>query len=230
MKTTFISIGVGLALLHGTTKAAQACGISPQICARQALAADTATASNAVTALRGFGQAGLNALLSAHETLIARHNEDDPQWKRLRAALDAVGGQRDCYASRLFWRTNFDDAKAEAQRTGKPILSLRLLGNLDEELSCANSRFFRTTLYANKEVSDYLRDHFVLHWKSVRPVPHITIDFGDGRKIDRTITGNSIHYVLDAKGEVIDALPGLYGAPAFLTGLKNAEQTAKQFA
>jgi hypothetical protein len=153
-------------------------------------------------------------------------NKDDPQWQRLCAALDAVGGQRDCRGSRLFWHTDFVEAKSEAQRTGRPILSLRLLGNLDEEFSCANSRFFRTTLYANKEVSDYLRDHFVLHWKSVRPVPRITIDMGDGRKIERTITGNSIHYVLDANGEVVDALPGLYGPRAFLAGLKNAEETA----
>ena len=63
--------------------------------------------------------------------------------------------------------------------------ALRLLGNLDEEYSCANSRFFRTTLYANAEVSRYLHDHFILHWKSVRPVPRITVDFGDGRKIER---------------------------------------------
>ena len=226
MKTTFISIGVGLALLNGTTRTAQACGISPEIYTRAVLSTNQVTASNAIVALRRFGEAGLNALFKAHEAFIARHDEDDSRWKQLRAALDAVGGQRDCYASRLFWRTNFDEAKAEAQRTGKPILSLRLLGNLDEELSCANSRFFRTMLYANKEVADYLRDHFVLHWKSVRPVPHITINFGDGRKIERTITGNSIHYVLDAKGEVIDALPGLYGARAFLTALKNAEQAA----
>src|SRR5262249_5911580 len=153
--------------------------------------------STAIVALRALGHEGFNALLKEHQQLIAKHNDDDPQWTRLRKALDAVGGQRDCHVSRLFWHASFDDAKTEAQRTGKPILSLRLLGKLDEELSCANSRFFRTTLYANKEVSDFLRDHFVLHWKSVRPVPHITIDFGDGRKMDRTITGNSIHYVLD---------------------------------
>jgi len=230
MRKTFISIGVGLALLNGTARVSEACGISPEIYATQVLSANQVTASNAVVALWRFGEAGFNALLKSHQALLANHNDADPQWNRLRAALDAVGGQRDCYASRLFWRTNFDEAKAEAQRTGKPILSLRLLGNLDEELSCANSRFFRTTLYANKEVSDYLRDHFVLHWKSVRPVPHITVDFGDGRKIERTITGNSIHYVLDAKGEVIDALPGLYGARAFLAEIKNAEQIATQVA
>jgi len=32
-----------------------------------------------------------------------------------------------------------------AQRTNRPILSLRLLGNLTDDFSCANSRFFRVT-------------------------------------------------------------------------------------
>ena len=85
--------------------------------------------------------------------------------------MDRVSGQYDCAASRLFWYTDFPAAQAEAKRMSKPLLSLRLLGKLDEEFSCANSRFFRTTLYANREVGDYLREHFVLHWKSVRPVP-----------------------------------------------------------
>ena len=67
-----------------------------------------------------------------------------------------------------------------------------------------------------------LRDEFVLHWQSVRPVPKVTIDFGDGRKLERTLTGNSIHYVLDSDGRPIDALPGLYGPQAFLRGLENA--------
>jgi hypothetical protein len=64
----------------------------------------------------------------------------------------------------------------------------------------------------------------VLHWQSVRPVPRITVDFGDGRKIEETIAGNSIHYVLAPDGSVIDALPGLYGPKAFLSGLAAAEQ------
>jgi hypothetical protein len=142
--------------------------------------------------------------------------------------LDGVSGQRDCSASHLYWYTDFEQAKVVAKAEAKPILSLRLLGKLDEEFSCANSRFFRTTLYANAEVSQYLRDHFVLHWKSVRPVPRVTIDFGDGRKLERTITGNSIHYVLAADGQVIDALPGLYGPKAFLKGLQRAEIIAQR--
>src|SRR4029079_17039848 len=139
-----------------------------------------------------------------------------PEWQRLTAVLDAVSQQKDSYLSGLYWYTDLSQAQAAARAAGKPILSLRLLGKLNEEYSCANSRFFRTTLYPNAEVSSYLRDHFILHWRSVRPVPRITIYMGDGRRIERTITGNSIHYILDSDGNPIDALPGLYGAKAFI--------------
>ena len=199
--------------------------------AHDATSPDSSIAQPAIAALRAFGPAGLEAMLRAHAESIRSHTlgsalpgiqKNDSQWLRLGAALDAISRQRDSYASGLYWYTDFDQAEAAARASGKPILSLRLLGNLDDELSCANSRFFRTTLYANSQVSAYLRDHFILHWKSVRPVPKFTIDFGDGRKLERTITGNSIHYVLDADGRIIDALPGLYGAQAFLTGLQQA--------
>jgi hypothetical protein len=97
------------------------------------------------------------------------------------------------------------------------------LGNLNDELSCANSRFFRTALYPNAAVSQLLRDRFVLHWQSERPVPKVTIDFGDGRKLEQTLTGNSIHYILDQDGRPIEAIPGLYSPQAFLAHLKDAE-------
>jgi hypothetical protein len=97
------------------------------------------------------------------------------------------------------------------------------LGKLTDELSCANSRFFRTVLYSNATVAQFLRDRFILHWESVRPVPLITIDFGDGRKLQRTITGNSIHYILDSDGRLLDAVPGLYGPTAFLRVLNEAD-------
>src|SRR5262249_54793450 len=67
---------------------------------------------------------------------------------------------------------------------------------------------------------DYLRDNFVLHWQSVRPVPRVTIDFGDGRTLKRTITGNSAHYALASDGTVLDSLPGLYGPQQFLKWLQ----------
>lgn len=97
------------------------------------------------------------------------------------------------------------------------------MGNLNDELSCANSRFFRTALYPNAAVSQLLRDRFILHWQSERPVPKVTIDFGDGRKLEQTLTGNSIHYILDSEGRPIDAVPGLYSPQVFITNLKSAE-------
>src|ERR1044071_4683126 len=147
----------------------------------------------------------------------------DPQWLRIATALDTVAQQKNSYLAGLYWHTDLESAKKAANESGKPILTLRLLGKLTDELSCANSRFFRTVLYSNAEVASVLRERFVLHWQSVRPAPTITIDFGDGRKLERTITGNSIHYVLDSDGRPIEALPGLYGPQAFLRAIADAE-------
>jgi hypothetical protein len=201
--------------------------------ARKAVSEDSAESAAAIAALRLQGPAGLEAFLDSHAAEFNNHqlNIDRPiprnrdaAWQRLNAALDAICQQRDCLASRLYWHTDFEEARRAAKASGKPILSLRLLGRLDEELSCANSRLFRITLYANAEVSKFLREHFILHWQSVRPVPKVTIDFGDGRKLERTLTGNSIHYILDREGRPVDALPGLYGPQAFLRELARAEQ------
>ncbi|MEO0513747.1 MAG: hypothetical protein AAF086_00445 [Planctomycetota bacterium] len=141
--------------------------------------------------------------------------------------IDAVAAQRDAHASGLFWYTDFDAALAEAESSGRPILSLRLLGRLDTDLSCANSRFFRTVLYADTALREKLRSDYVLHWQTVRPVPVITIDMGDGRTIERTITGNSAHYVLDRRGRVVDVLPGLYAPRTFERLLDRAGGAAR---
>ena len=131
----------------------------------------------------------------------------------LDAALDAICRQHGCRHTQLYWYTELDEALVAARASGKPVLSLRLLGQLDEALSCANSRFFRTILYP--AVAPWLRERFVLHWSSERPVPVVTVDYGDGRQLTRTITGNSVHYVLDADGRPVDALPGLLAPPVF---------------
>jgi len=123
---------------------------------------------------------------------------------------------RDAWAAGLYWYTDLDEAKAAAKRENKPIVSLRMLGRLDADLSCANSRFFRTTLYPDPRVNSLLREKFIMHWSSERPVPVVTVDFGDGRTMKRTVTGNSIHYVLDSNGRPLDALPGLYSSAEFI--------------
>ena len=117
----------------------------------------------------------------------------------------------------LTWFTEMPSAIAEAQRAGKPILSLRLLGRLPDELTCANSRFFKAMLYPDPRINRVMRERFVLHWQSVRPVPIVTIDFGGGRVLKKTLTGNSAHVVLDPFGRPADALPGLFAPDVFLS-------------
>ncbi len=170
-----------------------------------------------VTTARGQGYAGIDRFFKINSVEMARlqTQPDNLRSQQLNRALDNICKQRDCYASKLYWHTDFTTAQQAARASGKPILSLRLLGNLDEDLSCANSRFFRIALYSHPEIAQLLRDKYILHWQSVRPVPKITIDFGDGRKVQQTLTGNSIHYILDADGNPIDALPGLYAPQAF---------------
>jgi hypothetical protein len=160
----------------------------------------------------------VHALRSAPTHQPAR--ELSPDDRSVLARIDRAAGQKDAAWSGLFWHTDLDRAKEVAARRGKPILSLRLLGRLDEERSCANSRLFRSVLYANERIGRELRDHWVLHWESVRPAPRITIAFGDGRTIESTITGNSIHYLLTPGGAVADALPGLYDPETFLGALE----------
>lgn len=176
-----------------------------------------------VAELRSQGARGLEKFLNTYAQEL---KNPSPQ---MRQALDTLCQQRDCYASKLYWYTDLEQALAAAKASNKPILSLRLLGKLDQDLSCANSRFFRVALYPNTEISQFLRDRYILHWQSVRPVPKVTVDFGDGRKLERTLTGNSIHYILDSSGRPIDAIPGLYGPQAFLRQLITGEKAVKKY-
>ncbi|MEO6588163.1 MAG: hypothetical protein ABIP06_02445 [Pyrinomonadaceae bacterium] len=197
----------------------------------QAVSNDSNEAKIAAGKLREMRQVGLDVLFEKYSSEINKYiqtGEKSDEWNRISSAIDNVAMQKDAYASHLFWLTDFEEAKRISKETGKPILSLRLLGNLNEEFSCANSRFFRAVLYSNKNISDFLRNNYILHWQSVRPAPRITIDFGDGRKIERTVTGNSIHYVLDENGAVVNALPGLYDPTNFFTFLLNSDSWLKQ--
>lgn len=196
--------------------------------AHDAVSTDAATASTAIAALRAEGPRGHAALFAAHADAIRALAEvpptrPDAASERLRHAIDVVSGQRDGHASGLYWHTDLEAAQREATTSGRPILSLRLLGRLDEEMSCANSRYFRLVLYSNRSLADHLRSHYVLHWSSERPVPRVRVDMGDGRVLERTLTGNSIHYVLDARGRVLDAMPGLSSPAQMLSFVARAE-------
>ena len=193
----------------------------PGVLVSRALQEDATVNEAAIQDLRKHGPDAVKFLMSQPEL------RTSSRWS---IVLDAVAQQKDAEYSGLYWFTDLEQALAVAKREKKPVLSLRLLGKLTDELSCANSRFFRTTLYPNSSVRDLLTSHFVLHWQSVRAVPIITIDFGDGRQIRRTITGNSLHLVLDEHGRPIDILPGLYASATFVRELRQSGAAAVQMA
>ena len=240
MRTTMTTTTIGAALVL------LACGAGAEGARGQATRIDGATegaalavlaidedegvARAATDELRARGPGGLEVLLATHAEAVARlrdRGQSDAELERLRAAIDAVAAQRDAHASGLYWHTDLAAAQEEARERAVPILSLRLLGRLDDELSCANSRYFRVLLYSDPRVSDELRERFVLHWSSERPVPRVTIDMGDGRVRERTLTGNSAHYVLDEDGRPLDVIVGLYSPGGFLEALAAARRVAQ---
>ena len=171
---------------------------------------------NLLSASPPDGPSRLAALLAANASEISRMKaglaagESRPEWTHLRDKIDAAARQKDAAWSGLYWYTSLPEALAAAKRAGKPVLSLRLLGRLDEELSCANSRFFRTALYANAAISDELRSHWILHWESVRPARRSRSTSGTacpeaGRSRATASTTSSI------ERKAIDVLPGLWG-------------------
>ena len=71
-------------------------------------------------------------------------------------------------------------------------------------------------------VQGFVREHFVAAWESVRAVPTVTIDFGDGHVLQRTLNGNVATYVCAPDGRVIDVIPGLCDSMTYLKSLSDA--------
>ena len=65
-------------------------------------------------------------------------------------------------------------------------------------------------LFSNKEVAQRINRDFEPVWVSLRPVPLVTIDFGNGKVVKRTLHGNVATYACNSQGEVLDVLPGIY--------------------
>src|SRR5262245_20389764 len=60
-----------------------------------------------------------------------------------------------------------------------------------------------------------ITNYFEPVWESGRPVPTLTLDFGNGNVLTRTLNGNIASYVCTAEGKVLDVLPGIYDATSF---------------
>jgi hypothetical protein len=65
-------------------------------------------------------------------------------------------------------------------------------------------------LFSSSEVAGYVNDTFEPAWETVRPAPLVTIDFGNGHTVRRTLQGNIATYVCGPDGVVYDVLPGIY--------------------
>lgn len=65
-------------------------------------------------------------------------------------------------------------------------------------------------LFSNKDIADYINYYFEPAWESLRPVPVVTVDFGNGHVLTRTLNGNIATCVCRPDGRVLDVLPGIY--------------------
>jgi hypothetical protein len=75
-------------------------------------------------------------------------------------------------------------------------------------------------LFSSDKIAAFINTHFEPCWESVRPVPIVTIDFGNGTKLTRTLNGNIATYVCTPAGQVLDILPGVYTPDAYLRQLE----------
>ena len=140
----------------------------------------------------------------------------------LAARIDAAAHQRYATVSRLYWHTDLASARTAAREHGGRFCICACSAGSTRicrarTAGCSAPRCTRTRTSAGSCASS-----FVLYWSSERPVPRVTIDYGDGRKLERTTTGNSAHYVLDDDGNVLDVLPGLYAPAAFRRELEGS--------
>ena len=71
-------------------------------------------------------------------------------------------------------------------------------------------------------VAAWLNQGFECAWMSMRPAPRAEIDFGDGRKLTRTLNGNVATLFCLPDGQVADLLPGLVGPREFLRRAREA--------
>ena len=71
-------------------------------------------------------------------------------------------------------------------------------------------------MFSNDQVAGFINQNFEAVWQSVRPVPLVRIDFGNGNVLTRTLHGNVVSLVCDAEGRLLDALPGIYRPDEYL--------------
>lgn len=82
-------------------------------------------------------------------------------------------------------------------------------------------------LLSNPKIEKLLRDDLVPYWKSVKEPAKVTIEFADGKKLKRTIGGNTVIYLCRDDGGAVDAVPGVYTPDDFLAEARPALKLLK---
>ena len=82
-------------------------------------------------------------------------------------------------------------------------------------------------LLSDKETADWLQQNFVLSWENVREPAKVTIDFGGGKVLNRTLAGNTAFYLTTSDGTVVDVFPGVYTPADFRRVLEPAIESAR---
>jgi len=75
-------------------------------------------------------------------------------------------------------------------------------------------------LFSRDDVAAFVNKNFEPVWQSVRPVPIVRIDFGNGTVLTRTLHGNIATYVGTADGQVLDLLAGIYTPAVYVQRLQ----------
>lgn len=82
-------------------------------------------------------------------------------------------------------------------------------------------------LFSEKNVAEYINTHFEPVWESDRPVPKITMDFGNGHVIKRTLRGNIATYICFSDGAILDVLPNIYEPGSYKKNLEKLSELAQ---
>lgn len=75
-------------------------------------------------------------------------------------------------------------------------------------------------LFSNDRIAGFINSNFEPAWQSMRPVPTVRIDFGNGQTVTRTLHGNIATYICSADLQIYDVLPGLYQPSTYLQQLE----------
>ena len=74
-------------------------------------------------------------------------------------------------------------------------------------------------MFSREDLASFINRSFEPVWQTVRPVPLVHLDFGNGNRVTRTLHGNIATYVCTAGGQVLDVLPGIYTPAVYLERL-----------